>query len=209
MHGSYFTWIAAWARCSCGTINQIQGHISVEFHITEEQNLFEHVIPQAIALPRHFTASAVVMVAEHILLVHHKRIGAWLPPGGHLLDSELPHEAAARETLEETGVAVRALSLGPMPQTGDVDAFFLPQPLCIQVVRALEKGTDLYHLDIAYLCAPVDADGSVLQRGELPPLVQTDEVHGARWFALSALSTTPLAKNVPEIVTLALSRQAR
>jgi ADP-ribose pyrophosphatase YjhB (NUDIX family) len=172
----------------------------VEFHITEEQNLFEHVIPQANALPRHFTASAVIIVAQHVLLVHHKRIGAWLPPGGHLLDCELPHEAAVRETLEETGVAVRALSLGPMPQTGDRDAFFLPQPLCIQVVRALEKGTDLYHLDIAYLCAPVAAGGA------LPPLIHTDEVHGARWIALSALSTMPLAKNVPEIVTLAQAR---
>lgn len=177
----------------------------MEFHITAEQNLFEHVIPQAASLPRHFTASAVVLVAEHILLVHHKRIGAWLPPGGHLLACEMPHEAAQRETLEETGVAVRALSLGSMPQTGDVDAFFLPQPLCLQVVRALEKSEDLYHLDIAYLCAPIAAD---LQQDEMPPLIPTDEVHAARWFALSALPHTPLAKNVPEIVALALSRQA-
>ncbi|HEY9718601.1 MAG TPA: NUDIX domain-containing protein [Trichormus sp.] len=179
----------------------------MEFHITEEQNLFDHVIPQAASLPRHFTASAVVIAAQHILLVHHKRIGAWLPPGGHLLDLELPHQAAVRETLEETGVAVRALSLSPMPQTADVDAFFLPQPLCIQVVRALEKGTDLYHLDIAYLCAPI-APGT-LEPSTLPPPRHTDEVHAARWFSLSALADTPLAKNVPEIITLAQARTSR
>lgn len=180
----------------------------MEFHITEEQNLLEHVIPQVASLPRHFTASAVVVFDEHVLLVHHKRIGAWLPPGGHLLDCELPHEAAQRETLEETGVAVRALSLGSMPQTGDADAFFLPQPLCIQVVRALEKGTDLYHLDIAYFCAPVAPDGTLRQNGDLPPLIHTDEVHGARWFALSDLTTISLAKNVPEIIEVARRRSA-
>lgn len=179
----------------------------MEFHITEERNLLHHVIPQALDLPRHFTASAVVMVADHILLVHHKRIGAWLPPGGHLLDFELPHEAAVRETLEETGVAVRALSLGAMPESADPDAFFLPQPLCLQTVRALERGSDLYHLDIAYLCVPLAPDRAG-NLNELPPVRQTDEVHAARWFELSELAKTPLAKNVAEIVALTLSRRA-
>jgi len=171
----------------------------VEFHITEKRNLFQHLIPAPLDLPWHLTASAVVLAFDRILLVHHKRIGAWLPPGGHLLGCELPHQAAIRETLEETGVAVRALSLGAMPDTGDAEAFFLPQPLCLQTVRARESGNDLYHLDIAYLCVPEPG-------GELPPLIQTDEVHGARWIELSALPQTLLAKNVAEIVALALSR---
>src|ERR1700728_4814961 len=55
---------------------------------------------------KHFTASAVVMEQSHILLVHHRRIGAWLPPGGHIEENELPHQAAIRETKEETGIDI-------------------------------------------------------------------------------------------------------
>src|SRR5271163_771914 len=108
-------------------------------------------------IPQHFTASAVVIHGGHILLVHHKRIGAWLPPGGHIEPFEMPHEAAAREVLEETGVAVE-VTAPPVPPTAGHNAFFLPQPLCIQAVSAVENGEELYHLDLAYLCRPVAAD---------------------------------------------------
>jgi ADP-ribose pyrophosphatase YjhB (NUDIX family) len=132
-------------------------------------------------------------------LIHHKRIGAWLPPGGHLDPGELPHQAAVRETMEETGLAVEVLST-PLPHTPDAVAFFLPQPLCIQGVQATEKGAALYHIDIAYICRPAAASK------ELPALKQTEDVLGARWIALSALDEVPLARNVREIVSLALEK---
>lgn len=55
---------------------------------------------------RHFTASAIVFDAplEHVLLVHHKKIGKWLYPGGHVDENQTPAEAAMREVEEETGV---------------------------------------------------------------------------------------------------------
>lgn len=112
-------------------------------------------LPAVHNIPRHFTASAVVIANRHILLVHHRRIGAWLPPGGHIEADEMPHQAAERETLEETGVRVQAVS-HRLPQTGDSDAFFLPAPLCMHSVKAVEKGVDYYHIDLAYLCEPLD-----------------------------------------------------
>jgi ADP-ribose pyrophosphatase YjhB (NUDIX family) len=164
----------------------------------------EHIVPDALGLPWHFTASAVIIDRGHILLVHHKRIGAWLPPGGHLDGNELPHRAAVRETLEETGVAVKVLT-EPLVQTGSADAFLLPQPLCIHAVRATEKGSELFHVDIAYLCLPINSS----ENGELPQLSAAEEVHDCRWITLSALDEVPLAKNVPEIVGLAVSRLER
>lgn len=138
------------------------------------------------------------------MLVHHKRLGAWVPPGGHIEPGELPHQTAIRETLEETGIAVDVLS-EEMPVTGHPQAFFLPQPLCLHAVFAVEKGVEYYHLDLAYLCTPVHAK-RVNDNQELPIISHTEEVHAARWVRLDQLGTLTLAKNVVEIVEMVLRK---
>lgn len=150
-------------------------------------------------IPGHFTASAVVIHHEHILLIHHKRIGAWLPPGGHLEEGELPHQAALREVLEECGLKCRIIS-EPVPDTGDPEAFILPSPLCLHRVLAFEKGAQVVHFDLAYLCQPLSDD--------LPELVPNDEVHDLCWQPLDNLSDKALAKNVLEVVEMARERLA-
>lgn len=59
--------------------------------------------------PGHLTASGVVLSPDRtrILLVHHRRLERWLQPGGHVEpDDATMMEAARREILEETGVAI-------------------------------------------------------------------------------------------------------
>jgi 8-oxo-dGTP pyrophosphatase MutT (NUDIX family) len=108
-----------------------------------------------------------------------------------------------RETLEETGVLVKVVS-EPLPSSGDQEAFFLPQPLCMQAVYAKEKGNAVYHLDAAYLCEPVEP---VMDTADLPPLRRTEEVNAVRWLDLSAIGDdVPLAKNVAGIIALALAK---
>jgi 8-oxo-dGTP diphosphatase len=149
------------------------------------------------AIPSHFTASGIVLHEGHILLVNHKRIGAWVPPGGHVEPDELPEETVVREILEETGLQVEVLS-ETMPATGSPDAFFLSRPLFMQAVIAVEKGEQFYHIDLAYLCRAVNA-GS----GEgLPALQHNPEVKESRWIRLSEITSVPLAKNVLEILEL-------
>ncbi|HLV19559.1 MAG TPA: NUDIX domain-containing protein [Polyangiaceae bacterium] len=57
--------------------------------------------------PGHFTASAFVLSpdARSLLLIHHKKLGLWLQPGGHLepADPDAP-SAARREVAEEVGL---------------------------------------------------------------------------------------------------------
>lgn len=144
-------------------------------------------------IPSHFTASGVVVQDGHILLVNHKRIGAWVPPGGHVEPDELPEETVLREILEETGVEVEIIS-DPMPPTDDPDAFFLSRPFFVQAVLAMEKGERCYHIDLAYLCRPSGAG--------LPPLSCNPEVKESRWIKLSEITSVPLAKNVLEILEL-------
>jgi 8-oxo-dGTP diphosphatase len=40
-----------------------------------------------------------------VLLIHHRRLGTWLPVGGEIETGETPLEAAQRELLEETGLS--------------------------------------------------------------------------------------------------------
>lgn len=152
-------------------------------------------------IPQHLTASGMVICHDRILLVHHRRIGAWVPPGGHVEVDELPHETAIREIEEETGVKVEIIS-PPMPNTGDPDAIFLPEPLYVQAVLALENGTRFYHLDLAYLCRPTVTD-------KLPELHCNPEVKEARWVAIAEVDQIPLAKNVKEALVLAEEKIAK
>jgi 8-oxo-dGTP diphosphatase len=162
-----------------------------------------HPTPQRHSMAQHLTASGVVFHKDHILLIHHKRIGAWLPPGGHVEDMELPHEAVVREVFEETGVMVEVLSPA-LPDTGDPDAFLLPGALCMHAVRAVEKGISSYHLDIAYLCRPViEKREEPEMSGKMPELVDNEEVHGAAWIPFEKLTDYVLAKNVMEVLALA------
>lgn len=57
--------------------------------------------------PGHFTGSAWLVSTDgaRVLLMHHRKLGRWLQPGGHADgDSELAR-VALREAQEETGVA--------------------------------------------------------------------------------------------------------
>ena len=62
------------------------------------------------------TASAVVLdePSGTVLLHLHRRLGRWLQPGGHVEPGEDPDDAAVRETVEETGIAVAHPLSGPM-----------------------------------------------------------------------------------------------
>ena len=56
-----------------------------------------------------FTASVYVVRENKVLLHKHKKLGAWLPPGGHIELDEDPNEAALREVKEETGLDIELI----------------------------------------------------------------------------------------------------
>jgi len=78
--------------------------------------------------PGHVTCTGVVLSPslEAVLLVHHRRLGRWLLPGGHVeMEDEQPSETARREVLEETGADLAAVppqlvgcDVHPIPSRG-------------------------------------------------------------------------------------------
>jgi len=139
--------------------------------------------PDPWAIVRHFTATGYVVnaVRTRMLLVRHRKLGFWLPPGGHLEANEVPHEAAVREVQEETGVHARLLPLGePVLTSTGPGVSELPRPWVMleQHIPATAREPEHTHLD---LCYQLEADDPVA------PLAQDTEVSAAQWWDRAAI----------------------
>jgi len=67
------------------------------------------------ALRRAFSVAIYPRHGGRALVIHHRRLGVWLPPGGECEPGETPLEAAARELREETGLS------GHFPVLSDIE----------------------------------------------------------------------------------------
>ena len=54
-----------------------------------------------------------------VLLVKHKKLGLWLPVGGHIEENETPDDALLREVKEETGLDIEILNQSSIPLEGN------------------------------------------------------------------------------------------
>ncbi len=73
--------------------------------------------PPAPAQRRAYSVAVYPRHGDKALLILHRRLGVWLPPGGECLPDETPLEAAARELFEETGLRGRFPSTSPFVGT--------------------------------------------------------------------------------------------
>lgn len=76
-------------------------------------------------LAGHVTGSAWIInpEASHCLLIHHRKLGRWLQPGGHADGCSETVTVARKEALEETGVRTLRLL---QPEIFDVDIHTIP-----------------------------------------------------------------------------------
>ena len=133
-------------------------------------------------ITRDWAATTFVVHQGKTLLLHHRKLDKWLPPGGHIDPHELPDLAALREVQEETGLQVALLDQGA--QLGAVRR--LAQPLCI----LLETITPEHeHIDLIYVARVLS--GSVT----LAPT----ESHGWRWYDWQALESPEVSIDVRDL----------
>ncbi len=112
-------------------------------------------------LEGHLTGSGVVVdpARDAALLIHHRKLGLWLQPGGHADGDGDLAAVALREATEETGIE----GLAVVTPAIDLDIHSIP-----------ERGDEPahLHLDVRFLVlAPAGAE----------PAPDPNETMGARW----------------------------
>ena len=60
-----------------------------------------------------------IFYKDKLLLIHHRKLGLWLPVGGHIEQNETPDDALLREIKEETGLDAEILNQSKIPIEGN------------------------------------------------------------------------------------------
>ncbi len=119
--------------------------------------------------PGHFTASAFVLSPDRsdLVLIHHKKLGIWVQPGGHVEPSDADLIGAARrEVLEEVGLAdLEALASAAGSLLFDVDIHQIP-------ARKADPAHEHFDVRFAFIAKTRE-------------LVRSEEVSDLRWVPLS------------------------
>lgn len=127
------------------------------------------------ATPKHFVATGYVVRDHKTLLLFHKKLQLWLPPGGHIDEGELPEEALRREVREETGLEIEILSPRRTPDPADGKVRYLHVPHHVQLE---DIPNHAQHIDLIYYCRALEGEAKV-----------APEEHAAlRWHTAEELS---------------------
>ena len=94
-----------------------------------------------------FVATGYLVRDGKTLLLKHKKLGMWLPPGGHIDEGETPDDAVMREVLEETGLEAEFVASPRPPILNDNRVESLHEPQRVQV-EALPNHN--HHIDFIY-----------------------------------------------------------
>lgn len=130
---------------------------------------------------RHFTATAFVIDShKRVLLLWHKRLSRWMPPGGHVDENETPEETARRECKEETNVDVEIIGepCTDLFKENNDEGQMLKKPIAflLENIPASEERNEPahQHMDFLYLAKPLD-ENQVLALAE-------EEGQELKWF---------------------------
>ncbi|MBM3847312.1 MAG: NUDIX domain-containing protein [Verrucomicrobia bacterium] len=138
-----------------------------------------------------FTVAIFVVQGRKVLMVLHRKLGKWLPLGGHVELHEDPEAAALREAEEECGLRVELV--GERPPTTEPGTRALIAPRFLDIHRISDTHE---HIGMIYWARPVGGNlrravdehddlrwCSVDELGELsPPLTGA-----VRWYCLKAI----------------------
>jgi ADP-ribose pyrophosphatase YjhB (NUDIX family) len=119
-----------------------------------------------------FTVSVFVVHDEKVLLVDHKKLGKWLPVGGHIEVGENPEQAAYREVAEESGLDVELCGERPPEGFPGTKALVAPTYLDVHDIQG-----DHRHIGMIYFAKAASSQVRLAR----------DEHHDIRWFSEAEL----------------------
>ena len=131
-------------------------------------------------LTRDFVATVYIVNDAEVLLVFHKKLNAWLPPGGHIDENELPCDAARREALEETGFEVKLIG-EEEPLGKGVKKLVHPRVVQLEDIQDGHQ-----HIDLVYY--GIIASGKLKLNGK--------EHSNIKWFSANELDSNEIIESV-------------
>lgn len=135
-------------------------------------------------LEKHFTASALIIDNNKVLLLYHKKLGVWLYPGGHVEKNETPDQTLIREVKEETGLDVEIIGEKDerlSDAEADVSALYNPYVILCELVG------NHYHNDIIYLCRILGSNREIKSNEH--------KLKDVRFFTINELNNIKLFPN--------------
>ena len=146
----------------------------------------------------HFTTTGIVFNKDgEILMIKHKKLGVWLPPGGHIDENELPCEAVIREIFEETGIVAKVITAAHDVEN-HIDSHCRELPLPLEILlEDIERDGLHNHIDMIYLCK---AEESTLKP-------QENEIDGIGWFLPATILELDTFDNVRKSVNKAVQHR--
>lgn len=132
-----------------------------------------------------FVATAYLVRDGRTLLLKHKKLGMWLPPGGHIEEGETPDEAVLREVLEETGLEAEFIAAprAPVMSGGRVRSQHEPHRVQIEEIPGHN-----HHVDFIYY----------LRAKEGAHAHRPDESDDIRWHTAEELGLEHVSEEVRE-----------
>ncbi len=121
-----------------------------------------------------FTVALLIVHENRVLLVHHRKLGKWLPIGGHIELDEDPEQAALREGFEETGLNLELVGERPPTTEDGTRALIAPRFLDIHRISATHE-----HIGMIYLAR--------VRGGQLT--LAAAEHHDIRWVSEAELDS--------------------
>jgi ADP-ribose pyrophosphatase YjhB (NUDIX family) len=145
---------------------------------------------------QHFTATGIVFNNKNeILMVKHKKLRVWLPPGGHIEENELPDKAVLREILEETGIKATIISnKRNINLTNNSLCEELETPFII-LLEDIEGDEKHKHIDLIYLCTAIEET--------LKP--NNNENNEVGWFSYKEITRLKTYENVKKTILQAIN----
>ena len=138
---------------------------------------------------KHYTSTVYVVTEQQprkVLLIHHKKLNKWMPPGGHQEETENPYETAIRETREETGIDINGYLPKPVPIDDRALSLPIPQYIFEEKIDPHGNQVEHYHLDMVY----------VVYLPHQHVSHQEDESHSVGWFMREEVEKLPIFENV-------------
>ena len=100
-----------------------------------------------------FVVAGYIFDNGNVLLIKHRKLGLWLPVGGHIGKDETPDEALLREIKEETNLSVRILSNDGISSEGNVK-----KNLAVPFHANVHSVGDHDHCCFFYLCKALNSE---------------------------------------------------